>query len=207
MKVSVSDNKFGLEKGDLLSVTVPEQNDFSLYDIKYISDSRRYVEATFTKRIDTNQEIKGLAFIANNKQENVTVDGNKLRLYPDASSSGNDIINVHINQGIKAIDGNQLKESIVKQIDMGDNNPKAIFVGNGVILPTTSELSVPFKSVNLRGVTVRVIKIMEQNIGQFLQTNQLDDDGELMRVGRLVAQKTIFLDDGNVDLSHWNTFA
>lgn len=207
LKVSVSDNKFGLRKGELLSVAVPGQNDFSLYDIKYVSDNRRYVEVIFTKRLDANQEMKGLAFIAGNKQENVTVDGNKLRLYPDAGSSNNDVLNIHINQGIKAADGNQLKESVVRQIDVGDNKPNAMFIGRGVILPSSSDLSVPFRSVNLRGITVSVIKIMEQNIGQFLQTNQLDDFGELMRVGRLVARKTIFMDDNGVDLSRWNTFA
>lgn len=207
LKVSVSENKFGLRKGELLSVVVPGQNDFLPYDIKYVSGSRRYVEVTFTKRLDPNQYMKGLAFIADNKQENVTVEGNKLRLYPDAGSSKGDVLNVHINQGIKAADGNQLKESSVRQIDMGDNKPNCMFVGEGVILPSTSDLSVPFRSVNLRGVTVSVIKILEQNIGQFLQTNQLDDSGELMRVGRLVARKTIFMDDKGVNLSRWNTFA
>ena len=52
-----------------------------------------------------------------------------------------------------------------------------------------------------------VIKILEQNIGQFLQTNQLDENMDLMRVGRLVARQTIFLDEEGVDLSRWNTFA
>ena len=52
-----------------------------------------------------------------------------------------------------------------------------------------------------------VIKILEQNIGQFLQSNNLDESGELIRVGRLIARKTIFLDEEGLDLSRWNTFA
>ena len=40
------------------------------------------------------------------------------------------------------------------------------------------------------GVVVRVIKIFEQNIGQFLQVNDLEGTSDLMRVGRLIARKT-----------------
>ena len=52
-----------------------------------------------------------------------------------------------------------------------------------------------------------MIKILEQNIGQFLQVNNLDGTSDLMRVGRLVARKTIFLDEDGGDLSKWNTYA
>ena len=54
-------------------------------------------------------------------------------------------------------------------------------------------------------VTVSVIKILEQNIGQFLQSNNLDESGELMRVGRLIARKTIFLDEAITSLPRQNT--
>ena len=51
-----------------------------------------------------------------------------------------------------------------------------------------------------------VIKILEQNIGQFLQSNNLDESGELMRVGRLIAVRRSSWMKG-LDLSRWNTFA
>ena len=176
LKLSVSSNKLGVEKADVVTVSVPDQNDFSVYDVTYVSEPERYVEVAFTKLLDVGQDMRGLAFIAENTSETVTVDGNKLRLYPDADLWQKGVMNIHLNQGIRSKSGLNLKEAVVRQII-------------------------------LRGVTVSVIKILEQNIGQFLQSNNLDESGELMRVGRLIARKTIFLDEEGLDLSRWNTFA
>mgnify|MGYP000781068097 CR=1 FL=1 len=117
------------------------------------------------------------------------------------------VMNIHLNQGIRSKSGLNLKEAVVRQIILDEQKPGVRFIGKGVIIPQSTQLSVPFQAIYLRGVTVSVIKILEQNIGQFLQSNNLDESGELMRVGRLIARKTIFLDEEGLDLSRWNTFA
>mgnify|MGYP000338057153 FL=1 len=150
--------------------------------------------------------MQGLAWIDGNKSETVNVEGNKLRLYPDAGSKG--ALNVHLSQNIRSKNGLNLKESVVRQIVVSDEKPEVRFIGNGVIIPQSTQLTIPFQAVYLRGVVVRVIKIFEQNIGQFLQVNDLEGTSDLMRVGRLIARKTIFLDeDATQDLSRWNTYA
>ena len=194
LKLSVSSNKLGVEKADVVTVSVPDQNDFSVYDVTYVSEPERYVEVAFTKLLDVAQDMRGLAFIAENTSETVTVDGNKLRLYPDADLWQKGVMNIHLNQGIRSKSGLNLKEAVVRQIILDEQKPGVRFIGKGVIIPQSTQLSVPFQAIYLRGVTVSVIKILEQNIGQFLQSNNLDESGELMRVGRLIARKTIFLD-------------
>ena len=116
-------------------------------------------------------------------------------------------MNIHLNQGIRSKSGLNLKEAVVRQVVANEQKPNVRFIGKGVIIPQSTQLSVPFQAIYLRGVTVSVIKILEQNIGQFLQSNNLDESGELMRVGRLITRKTIFLDEEGLDLSRWNTFA
>ena len=207
LRLSVSSNKLGVEKADVVTVSVPDQNDFSVYDVTYVSEPERYVEVAFTKLLDASQDMRGLAFIAENTSETVTVDGNKLRLYPDADLWQKGVMNIHLNQGIRSKSGLNLKEAVVRQIILDEQKPGVRFIGKGVIIPQSTQLSVPFQAIYLRGVTVSVIKILEQNIGQFLQSNNLDESGELMRVGRLIARKTIFLDEEGLDLSRWNTFA
>lgn len=207
LRLSVSSNKLGVEKADVVTVSIPDQNDFSVYDVTYVSEPERYVEVAFTKLLDVAQDMRGLAFIAENTSETVTVDGNKLRLYPDADLWKKSVMNIHLNQGIRSKSGLNLKEAVVRQIILDEQKPGVRFIGKGVIIPQSTQLSVPFQAIYLRGVTVSVIKILEQNIGQFLQSNNLDESGELMRVGRLIARKTIFLDEEGLDLSRWNTFA
>ncbi|TFH23917.1 MAG: hypothetical protein E4H10_11375, partial [Bacteroidia bacterium] len=66
----------------------------------------------------------------------------------------------------------------------------------------------PFKAVNLKAVNVRIIKIFEDNIGQFFQDNYYSGDSELKRVGRMVLNKEIVLSsDRAVDYGSWNIFS
>ena len=204
--LSVAPNKLKVPEDELLSVDIPAMNDFNVYDVQYIQEPERYIEVTFTKLLDATQNMQGLAWIDKNKSDAVNVDGNKLRLYPDAGSKG--ALNVHLSKNIRSKNGLTLPESVVRQIEVNQLQPDVRFIGDGVIIPQSTQLSVPFQAVYLRGVVVRVIKILEQNIGQFLQVNNLDGTGDLMRIGRLVARKTIFLDDDPThDLTEWNTYA
>lgn len=205
--ISVAKNKQGLSEDPLYEIPVPGQNDFSLYDISYVTGENRYIDATFSKRLDPNQDMRGLAFIQDNQSELTQVDNNHIRLYPDANSSQDENVNVHLNSRIRSQSGLTLTEDVIRQVDLEEALPNVRFIGKGVIIPKSEELKVPFQAIYLRGVVVRVIKVLERNVGQFLQENNLDDVGNLMRVGRLVARQTIFFDEGDIDLSHWNTFA
>lgn len=204
--VSVAPNKAGVPEENLLSVDIPDLNDFSVYDVQYVSEPEQFVEVTFTKLLDGTQNMQGLAYIDGNSSETVNVEGNKLRLYPDASRTG--VQNAHLSKNIRSKNGTTLNENTTRQIEINRLLPAVRFIGEGVIIPQSTELTVPFQAVYLRAVVVRVIKVLEQNIGQFLQVNNLDGTSDLMRVGRLVARKTIFLgEDGTQDLTRWSTFA
>lgn len=56
-------------------------------------------------------------------------------------------------------------------------------------MPNSDGIIFPFKAVNLSAIDVRIIKIYEDNIGQFLQTNDLNGSNQLQRVGRLILKK------------------
>lgn len=204
--ISVVPNKLDIPIKELGYWNIPSVNGFGIFDAVYKTEPEQYVEVTFTKTLDATQDMEGLAFISGNVSESVNVDGNKLRLYPDAQSKG--VFNVHLNRGIRSKDGNVLEESLVRQVEINTTLPEVRFIGKGVIIPQSTELNVPFQSVYLRGVVVRVIKVLEKNIGQFLQEGFLDRDYDLIRVGRIVARKTLFFDEnGEQDFSQWRTYA
>lgn len=206
LTASVAPNKLNIPEDNLLSAEIPDMNNFDVYNVVYTTNPEKYVEVTFTKLLDISQDLRGLAFIGSNQSETVNIDGNKLRLYPDVNAKG--LKNVHLINGIRSKNGLKLKDDVIRQIEISTSLPEVRFIGNGVIIPLSNQLMVPFQAVYLRGVVVRVIKILEQNIGQFLQVNNLDGTSDLMRVGRLIARKTIFLDeDAGLDMSAWNTYA
>lgn len=205
LDVRVGANKMGVEKEDLFTVAIPDKADFSVYDVKYISEPEKYVEVTFTGNLDPAQNLRGLAFIEDNDNETVTIAGNTLRLYPDANRAGE--VSVRLSEGIRSRTGKTLKETVIRTVEVAGEFPAVRFIGNGVIIPDSENLTIPFQSVYLRGVQVRVIRVMEDNIGPFMQENKLDEGGGMMRTGRLVAFKTIWLDEQGEDLSSWRTYA
>ena len=214
LKLSIGSNKLDVSKEDILSVNIPNSKEFKVYDVQSVSAPERYIEVTFTKLLDASQNMEGLAYIEGNSSNAISVDRNKLRLYPENKPNAEDAVessgkvNLFITKNIRSKNGQTLKETVLKQVDVNPLLPKVQFIGQGVIIPQSSQLTIPFQAVYLRGVVVRVIKVLQQNIGQFLQTNDLDGTGELMRVGRLIARKTIFLDeDGSRNLAQWNTYA
>ncbi|MDR1671311.1 MAG: hypothetical protein LBR57_02210 [Alistipes sp.] len=190
----------------LATVHIPAKTDFGVYDATWVSYPEKYIEVTFTKALDSTQNLQGLAFIQDGDESGiVTVEGNRLRLYP--ASDAKLKLTVFLSAHIRSVRGLTLGEDTTREVTVSGEVPAFRFVGNGVIIPRSEELSIPFEAVWLRGVTVSVTRIYEKNAGQFLQVNNLDGGDELARVGRLVARKTVWLDETGGDLSKWKTYA
>lgn len=65
-------------------------------------------------------------------------------------------------------------------------------------------MPIVFQSINLRAVDVRIIKIKEDNVQQFLQVNRLEEDNELKRVGQHQVTKRLDLDKiEGLNLGEW----
>ena len=205
IKLYVLPNKLGILEDDLIQTGIPDAKDFSVYRVNYVREPERYVEVVFTQPLDETQSLQGLAYLAGNTQGIVTTTENKLRLYPENKEIRS--LEVILKAELKSKSGQLLEKEVSWPIQENEGLPAVRFIGEGVILPQSARLSVPFQAIELKGVIVRVLKIGEQNIGQFLQTNQLDQTGELMRVGRLVTRQVLFLDEQSYDLKRWNTFA
>ncbi|MGV2480740.1 UNVERIFIED_CONTAM: hypothetical protein IGO34_28530, partial [Salmonella enterica subsp. enterica serovar Weltevreden] len=91
--------------------------------------------------------------------------------------------------GLRNSEGKRLKESITYSVFFEDLKPAVKLSGKGVILPGSNGLIFPFEAVNLNAVDVRITRIYEKNILQFLQVNSLEGSQELRRVGKLVVKK------------------
>lgn len=209
LSLSTESNKMGVKSGEtLLSVRVPAKNEFSVYDVRYESQPEKFIEISFTKALDKKQLLEGIAGTSEGKSRVSFEGANKIRIYPELVNEKYDGWKVFVSRSLRASDGTLLKNDFEKSINSEENLPNVRFLGNGTIIPQSDRLTIPFQAIGLKGVIVRVIKIFEQNIGSFLQSNQIEDSYNLIRFGRLVSRQTIFLDElGNYDLSRWNTFA
>ena len=78
---------------------------------------------------------------------------------------------VKVAAGIKNAAGYRLREASQHTVAFEALKPQVRFAGKGVILPTSTGLTVPIETVNLRAVTVEAMRIPDAVMPQFLQTN------------------------------------
>ena len=185
---------------------IPALGNFKVMYYNIVQQPEQYVQVLFSDPLDPSQSLEGIIDITEAYGEKFTVDGNEVRIYPSYRIAGDHVLNVHT--GVRNIMGYSSLNDETFQLSFEEMKPEVkIEDVERVILPTTNGMVFPFQAVNLSAVDVRVLRIYENNIPQFLQNNDIYGDYEMRRVGRVVKRKTVQLNpEGNTDLAIWNTF-
>lgn len=178
---------------------IPGINNFTIVNVEVVQTPEQYLSLNFSDPLKKQQNFDGLVTIQNSKNPKFIVDGNVLKVYPSSKLVGNVLVDVF--QGITNTDGFKLKKQFSETISFEELKPQVRLISNGTILPNSNELKFNFEAVNLKAVDVRVIKIFEDNVLQFLQDNQLQSNNQsaIKRVGRRIAKQTITLQNDAVE--------
>lgn len=193
-------------KGDN-TLTIPGINNFTIVDVNVVQSPEQHLSINFSDPLKKQQNFDGLVTIQKIKNPKYIVDGNVLKVYPDSKLVGN--IQVDIFQGIKNTDDFKLKTPFSETIAFEDLKPQVRLISNGTILPNSEALKFNFEAVNLSTVDVRVIKIFEDNILQFLQDNNLNSNNtyNIKKVGRRIAKQTIQLQTSAENTGKWKAYS
>lgn len=188
-------------------IDIPALGDFKVMDIKVVQTPEQYISVQFSDPVQEKQNLEGLITIRDVSDLKFITEDNEIRVYPQIRLSGAKTINVEA--GVKNILGYALKSRYSLEIPFEELKPQIKLIGKGVILPNSKRLLFQFQAVNLCSVDVKIIRIYEKNIPQFMQVNNLEGDYELKRVGKLAFKSTIALTSqiGQADLGRWNTFS
>lgn len=205
-KVNISWNATDLEPGlkGEQQVDIPALGDFKVMHVTVIQQPEQYIQIMFSDPVKKMQDFEGLIFLGNNTSLSFTITGNLVKAFPVVRMSGENKITVQ--RGVMNILGYELKEPFATELTFEMPKPAVRLVGKGVILPSSKGLIFPFEAVNLEAVDIKIIRIFENNIGHFLQVNQLDGSNQLKRAGRLVHRQKVILSNSPVDLGRWNMF-
>ncbi|WP_081820703.1 MG2 domain-containing protein [Sediminibacter sp. Hel_I_10] len=188
-------------------VTIPGINNFTIVNLETIKNPEQSLSINFSDPLKPQQNFDGLVTIQGVKTPKFVVDGNILKVYPDVKLVGN--IQVDVFTGISNTDGYKLKKPFSEVISFEDVKPMVRLISNGTILPNSEQLKFNFEAVNLSAVDVRIIKIYEDNILQFLQDNPLNSNNEndIKRVGRRIAKQTIQLQTAAENFGKWKAYS
>ncbi|WP_027127567.1 alpha-2-macroglobulin family protein [Gelidibacter mesophilus] len=179
--------------------SIPGINNFTIVNVEVVQTPEQYLSLNFSDPLKKQQNFDGLVTIQNSKNPKFIVDGNVLKVYPSSKLVGDVLVDVF--QGISNTDGFKLKKQFSETISFEELKPQVRLISNGTILPNSNELKFNFEAVNLKAVDVRIIKIFEDNVLQFLQDNQLQSNNQsaIKRVGRRIAKQTITLQNDVVE--------
>ncbi len=182
---------------------VPDENTMSVVKMSVIDQPDQVVKINFSDQLVQNQDFNGLVEVQDADKLRFSVNGNILWVYPDKNLIGSKQVDIH--EGIKSTDGSTTKNQF-ENVVFGALKPEVRYVKSGTILPNSNGLKLNFETVSLRAVDVRIVKIYQDNILQFLQVNNLDGQSEVRRVGRPVAYKRLVLDH-SADNNQWRAYS
>lgn len=187
-------------------IEVPALGDFKITDIKVTQEPEQFVTIHYSDPLLTNQAFTGLVTLQDAYYPTFVAEGQNLIVYPGTRLAGNKLLNVF--RGIKNVLGYPCKDEEEVELVFEEIKPNVRAIGDGVIIPTSIDgVQFPFEAVNVNAVDVYITHIYENNILQFLQANNLDEKGELQRVGKNIVTKKIDLDpEGKLNLHDWNQF-
>lgn len=205
VKVLANGTVLKVSKIDEKEVEVPSLSDFKLMNAKVVQAPNQHVILQFSDPIKEKQNLDGLIRISDLSDLDFDIHDNEVWVYPPARQAGTKTI--FIESGIRNILDYRMKAAASAEVVFEQLIPAIRFTGKGTILPSTNGLVLPFEAVNLRAVEVEILRIFENNILQFLQSNNLSGNYELNRVGSRILKKTIQLDNTGVsDFGKWNRF-
>lgn len=203
--VKSSGSALNVEREKEEEVEIPSLSDFKLMNTKVVQSPSQYVVLQFSDPLKEKQTLEGLIRVEGLQSLEFDIHDNEIWVYPAVRQTGSKTI--YIEAGVRNILDYRMKAAATAEVVFEQVAPAVRFTGKGSILPSTNGLVLPFEAVNLRAVEVQIIKIFENNMLQFLQTNNLDGNSELQRVGKRLLKKTIALDNtGVTDLGKWNRF-
>jgi alpha-2-macroglobulin len=195
-----------IDLSETTETEIPAQGVFSILDARVQQFPEQRIICRFSGPLDEKQNPDGLIRIGDQKSLSFTIDRNILTIHTATPLEGSHTL--MIEPGIRSFSGQRLAEQHQQSIVFVPAKPEVRFPGKGAILPNSGGLVLPFEAISLRAVEVRVVKVYEENIPYFLQSNPLSGSNELSRAGRLIAKKTIQLGkDSPLDLRRWNTFS
>ena len=201
-------NPLGVSEKGRQSVKVPSVNEFKVTSVQVQQNKDVHIVLKFSDPLLKSQELKGLVSIANyTGRLKFITDRNWLKVYPTGRLTGNQ--KVIIRPGVKNIKGVKMRKRGEWNISISDVQPKIRLVGKGAIMPNSNGLIFPFEAVSLKAVDIEVVKIYDNNVLQFLQTNALDGGYDLERVGRIILQEKVDLNtlDPSANPYEWSRYA
>ena len=172
-----------------------------------VDQSADHATLFFSQPLNESQNLAGFITTPSNLGYKADIKDNKIDFYFDKSNLYKyelEEMTIGVNSGIRSSNGMVLQDNYEFALDLTEVQPQVRWTDEGVIIPNVDETTVYFDAICLNGVTLRIIRVFDDNILSFLQDNDLDETYGVRKVGRL--EKKVRLAIDNPYPNQWKTF-
>lgn len=206
IKISWSGKGLGIEREGTEDFEVPGKDNFKVISMVAEQGDNQTLLINFSDPLRKDQDFSGLVAVETVTNLKYAVDGNLLKVFFGEPLNGTFLVEVF--QGIESVDGFKSKTTYTEKVLFEQLKPEVRFIKSGTILPASSNLKLNFEAVNLGAVDVKVYRIFENNVMQFLQDNELDGNYNMRNVSLPVAKKKLLLNtDKTKNYAKWNAYS
>lgn len=192
--ITVDGKSAGWSKSASEIVQIPALDVFRVLSAEFLRENDERIQIVFSDPVSKTQDLKGLITLSEITSPTFQVQDNKVNLFFSLNNKQNETT-LTVSENIKNAKGEKLGNSFSQKISIEPLKPQLELLRSGNILPNSENLILPFRTVSLKAVDLKIIRIYENNILMFLQTNSLDGSNDLRRAGRLVYKKSIPLNE------------
>lgn len=185
--------------------TVAGLGDFKIVNDRLKQNPDQVIELEFSDPLLPGQDLNGIVKLEGVEKINTQIEGNTLTVFLPERIQGDKTLS--ISTGIKNAKGYKMNKPQERNYLFEAPKPMIRLVGKGNIIPHSGNLLFPFEVLGMKAVDVRISRIHEKNVTQFLQVNSIDGNEELRRVATKLVETKIDLQKGKkLDLTNWNRF-
>ena len=174
---------------------IPAKGQFVVVDAEVKAEPYCY-EVAFSSALNPKQDFKGLVSMPGAGNLSFIVNENVLKIVPTTKAEGKQFLS--ISKAISSNKGQKLDEDFDRWFEVPTGEPMVRFLSKGSVLPSSGDVNLAFQAINYAKARVRVKRIYENNVLQFLQDNRLGDSYcYTENVARVVLDTTLTLGEPN----------
>jgi hypothetical protein len=204
--LSLNGKNIGSDSKAKMTLTVYAKDKFAPVSFDIEKSSGQAI-LFFSQPLKQGQNLNGLVTFSEKKLAYKSdIQGNRIIFYFDKNGLYYyQLENITMNvSGIRNASDDIMQEEAEFKFSLNDYEPKVRWTNDGVIVPDIKETTVYFDAVCLNSVTLRIVRIYDDNILSFLQENDLANTYNVRRAGRL--EKKVRLQLDNPNLTQWKTY-
>ena len=174
---------------------IPAKGQFVVVESDVKADPYAF-EIAFSAALDPKQDFQGLVSMPGAGKLSFIVKENVLRIVPSVKAEQKQFLSV--SKAVRSEKGQKLEADFDRWFEIPTGEPMVKFLARGAVLPSSGDVNLPFQAINYAKARVRVKRIYENNVLQFLQDNRLGDTYCYTdNVARVVLDTTLVLGEPN----------